>query len=191
MRKAIFLLALGTFLLVPFVTWADTGGSATAKLTLNAVINVAVTDNWDDLAINQSDIAGWGAGTVVDWDPGSNDISLLIKAITDFELWGCYYAKEGTSDVDPPFGDANDLIILNDGSSSYTLVYQEITDPTTYSGPYTGLTHLYTFDGDNNLAEGGTSLSYEVQLKPENLGDRAAGEQIDFTIVFVVEDPTT
>ena len=191
MRNGI-LLAIGALLFIPLAVHADTGGSASATLTLGAVIDISVTDNWDPLTIKQGDIAGWGAGTVIDWDPGTNDIQVLIKALTDFNLWACYYAKEGANDVDPPFGDAEDLLILYDGATDYTLTYEEITSPNSYTGPYAGtLTRLYSFTGDNNLGSNGTSLAYEVKLKPENLGDRTAGEQIDFTIVFVVEDPTT
>ena len=190
MRNGIFL-AIGAVLLAPFLVSADTGGSASATLTLNAVIDIAVNDQWDPLTIAQGDIAGWAAGTVIDWDPGTNDIQVLIRALTDFNLWACYYAKENGADVNPAFGDPGDLLILYDGATSYTLTYEEITDPNAYTGPYEGtLTSLYTFTGDNNLGSGGTSLSYEVRLKPENLGDRTAGETIDFTIVFVVEDPT-
>ncbi|HDI11101.1 MAG TPA: hypothetical protein ENF77_02115 [Candidatus Acetothermia bacterium] len=192
MRKFIFLGLIGISLL-PFAVLAHTGGSATAKLKLDAVINISVTDNWDDLTIDQGSIAGWGAGTVIDWDDGRKDIEVVIKAITDFVLWGCYYAKEGSNDVDPPFGNANDLLILYDGSTDYTLKYKEITDPNAYNGPYNEntLTKLYQFDGDNNIGNGGTKIDYEVKLKPENLGDRSADEEIDFTIVLVVEDPTT
>ena len=196
MRKMIFLLVLGT-LGLPLAALADTGGSVQATLTLNAVIHLKVINDWGNLTIVQEGpgdnaIAGWEAGTVIDWDSGDKDIQLLIKALTNFNLWGCYYAKEGTDNVNPPFGDPEDLIIISDGSTDYTLTYEEITDPNGYSGPYSGtLTPLYTFTGDNNLASGGTRLTYEVKLKPENLGDRAANETITFTIVFVVEDPTT
>ncbi len=184
MRKMIFLLG-GASLLLPFVGLADTGGSVSAILTLKAVVSVSVSDDWGDLDIEQGDIAGWGAGTVIDWDTDSPDITVLIKAITDFVLYGCYYA-----DVDD-FGNANDLIIINDGFTDFVLPYNEISNPESYSGPYTNLEELFEFTDDNNIAEGGTTLSYDVKLKPENLGDRAANETITFTIVFVVEDPTT
>jgi|GEM_PF-2498851 hypothetical protein len=193
MRKAIFLLLAGTILAVPFVAWADVGGSASAKLTLSAVIAVSITDQWEDLTIiqegmGQNAIAGWSAGTVIDWDTGNDDIVVLIKAITDFVLYGCYYAKEGTNNVDPPFGAPNDLLFLNYGGTDYALLYNEITNPESYSGDYSGLTTLYTFSGNNNIGSGGTELKYEVKLKPESLGDRESNEEITFTIVFVVEE---
>ena len=194
MRKTIFLLLAGTIFAVPFVGWADVGGSVSATLTLNAVIAVSITDRWEDLIIKQEGtetdphaIAGWSAGTVIDWDTGNDDIVVLIKAITDFVLYGCYYAKEGTNNVDPPFGAPNELLFLYDGTD-HPLLYNEITNPESYSGDYSGLTTLYTFSGNNNIGSGGTELKYEVKLKPESLGDRESNEEITFTIVFVVEE---
>ena len=190
MRKTIFLLVLGT-LGLPLAALADTGGSVQATLKLDAVIALSVTTNWDDLTIEQGDIAGWAAGTIIDWDPGTDDIVILLRAITNFKLWACYYAKEGENDVDPPFGDPENLIIISDGTTDYTLTYEEITDPNGYSGPYSGTLTGPLATGTNNIASGGLSKTYNVKLKPENLGDRAAEETITFTIIFVVEDPTT
>ncbi|MCD6541490.1 hypothetical protein J7K76_06645 [Candidatus Bipolaricaulota bacterium] len=195
MRKTIFLLVLGT-LGLPLAALADTGGSVQATLKLDAVIHLKVTDNWNDLTIVQKGdvdnaIAGWEAGTVIDWDPGTDDIVILLKAITNFRLWACYYAKEGENDVDPPFGDPENLIIISDGTNDYTLTYEEITDPNGYTGSYSGTLTGPLATGTNNIASGGLSKTYNVKLKPENLGDRAAEEEITFTIVFVVEDPTT
>ncbi len=198
MRKVIFVLTVGAFLLPFAVVWADTGGSATADLILSAVIHLKVTDNWDDLTIVQKDAVGnqaaiddWDAGEIIDWDPGNDDIEVRLKAITNFNLWACYYAKEGASNVDPPFGNAEDLIIITDGANDYTLTYEEITSPNSYTGPYSGTLTGPLASGSNNIASGGLSKTYNVKLKPQNLGDRAAGETITFTIVFVVEDPTT
>ena len=190
MRKTIFLLVLGT-LGLPLAALADTGGSVQATLKLDAVIALSVTNNWSDLSIEQDDIAGWAAGEIIEWDSEDDDIVILLKAITNFKLWACYYAKEGANDVDPPFGDAEDLIIISDGTTDYTLTYEEITDPNGYSGPYSGTLTGPLATGTNNIASGGLSKTYNVKLKPENLGDRAAEETITFTIVFVVEDPTT
>lgn len=190
MRKTIFLLVLGT-LGLPLAALADTGGSVQATLKLDAVIALSITNNWSNLSIEQDDIAGWAAGEIIEWDSEDDDIVILLKAITNFKLWACYYAKEGANDVDPPFGDAEDLIIISDGTTDYTLTYEEITDPNGYSGPYSGTLTGPLATGTNNIASGGLSKTYNVKLKPENLGDRAAEEEITFTIVFVVEDPTT
>ena len=190
MRKTIFLLVLGT-LGLPLAALADTGGSVQATLKLDAVIALSITNNWSDLSIEQDDIAGWAAGEIIEWDSEDDDIVILLKAITNFKLWACYYAKEGANDVDPPFRDAEDLIIISDGTTDYTLTYEEITDPNGYSGPYSGTLTGPLATGTNNIASGGLSKTYNVKLKPENLGDRAAEETITFTIVFVVEDPTT
>ena len=190
MRKTIFLLVLGT-LGLPLAALADTGGSVQATLKLDAVIALSITNNWSNLSIEQDDIAGWAAGEIIEWDSEDDDIVILLKAITNFKLWACYYAKEGANDVDPPFGDAEDLIIISDGTTDYTLTYEEITDPNGYSGPYSGTLTGPLATGTNNIASGGLSKTYNVKLKPENLGDRAAEETITFTIVFVVEDPTT
>ena len=190
MRKMIFLLVLG-ILGLPLAALADTGGSVQATLKLDAVIALSITNNWSDLSIEQDDIAGWAAGEIIEWDSEDDDIVILLKAITNFKLWACYYAKEGANNVDPPFGDAEDLIIISDGTTDYTLTYEEITDPNGYSGPYSGTLTGPLATGTNNIASGGLSKTYNVKLKPENLGDRAAEETITFTIVFVVEDPTT
>jgi len=190
MRKTIYLLVLGT-LGLPLAALADTGGSVQATLKLDAVIALSITNNWSDLSIEQDDIAGWAAGEIIEWDSEDDDIVILLKAITNFKLWACYYAKEGANDVDPPFRDAEDLIIISDGTTDYTLTYEEITDPNGYSGPYSGTLTGPLATGTNNIASGGLSKTYNVKLKPENLGDRAAEETITFTIVFVVEDPTT
>jgi len=190
MRKTIFLLVLGT-LGLPLAALADTGGSVQATLKLDAVIALSITNNWSNLSIEQDDIAGWAAGEIIEWDSEDDDIVILLKAITNFKLWACYYAKEGANDVDPPFGDAEDLIIISDGTNDYTLTYEEITDPNGYTGSYSGTLTGPLATGTNNIASGGLSKTYNVKLKPENLGDRAAEEEITFTIVFVVEDPTT
>ena len=190
MRKTIFLLVLGT-LGLPLAALADTGGSVQATLKLDAVIALSITNNWSNLSIEQDDIAGWAAGEIIEWDSEDDDIVILLKAITNFKLWACYYAKEGANDVDPPFGDAEDLIIISDGTNDYTLTYEEITDPNSYTGSYSGTLTGPLATGTNNIASGGLSKTYNVKLKPENLGDRAAEEEITFTIVFVVEDPTT
>jgi hypothetical protein len=189
-RKVTFVLAVGALLLNSLVVLAAPSGSASAQLVLNAVVSISVTDQWENLAIEQGDIAGWSGGTIIDWDSGSNDIVVVVKALTDFNLWGCYYAKEGANDVDPFFGDAEDLVFLYDGANTYTLTYEEITNPSAYTGPYSTsvLTLLYSFTGDNNISTGGTTKNYEVKLKPENLGDRETDEEITFTIVFVVEE---
>ncbi len=184
MRNGI-LLAIGTLLFIPLTVHANTGGSVSATLTLEDVIHLAVDSDWGPLTINYKDIAGWAAGEIIDWDEGENDITVRIWALTDFKLWACYYAKEGTNDVDPGFGNPNDLLYLDD----MALYYEEITEPNDYTGTYEGtLTMLYTFDGDNNINNGGTTLSFEVRLKPENLGDRESDEEITFTIVFIVEE---
>ncbi|NOX45334.1 MAG: hypothetical protein GXO72_06355, partial [Caldiserica bacterium] len=107
MRRTIFpfALAAGTLLLIPFITLADTGGKAEARLTLNVVIDISVADNWDPLTINLADLAGWGAGAVIDWDTGDDDIEVTVKALTNFKVWASYYASVPSTD----FGNANEL----------------------------------------------------------------------------------
>jgi len=178
-KSRIFLLLIGAGLIFSPAVLADTEGEATAVLFLKAVIHITVTDNWDNLTIVQKDASGlqsaikdWGPGAIIDWDPGQEDIVVNVKAITNFIVRGTYYAS-----VDPEeLGDANNLIGLAEGASIHWLRYKEFID---------------LFKGENNIKVGGDTKIYEVKLKPENLGDRAAGEEIKFTVMFVVEDPTT
>ncbi|MGY4706546.1 hypothetical protein ACVNPS_02160 [Candidatus Bipolaricaulota sp. J31] len=185
MRNKI-ILAIGALLFIPLAIHAATGGSASATLTLKDVIHITVDgSDWGPLTIDYNSIAGWAAGTIIDWDEGDDDITVKIWALTDFKLWACYYAEEEGDDVDPGFGDPDDLLYLDDSK----LYYKKITDPNDYDGTYEGtLTLLYTFTGDNNIKDGGTTLDFEVRLKPENLGDRETDEEITFTIVFIVEE---
>ena len=187
MRKFLILGMIAAVVVMSSVAFADTGASATAALTLTSVINISVTDNWDNLEIAQSDIAGWGAREVLDW----GELTVNVKAMTNFKVWSSYYAKEGGMDVSPAFGSTTNLLGVDDGTTLYWLIYNEITNPNAYAGPYSATVLTELFSGSNNVLAGGDTKTYTVKLNPSSLGDRTAGEVIDFTIVFVVEDPTT
>lgn len=185
MRKLWMLGVIGALALLPFGALADTGDATTATLTLNAVINITVTQELGNLTITQEDIAGmagsyfWGA------------VSLNVKAMTAFRVWSGYFTS--LSDEAAEFGNEDHVLALQDLTIEYWLPYnmafEAITNPTAgfdwTSGFGTDMVALFT--GTNNMPSG-TDKTYNVNLDPANLGDRKAGEQIDFTIVFVVED---
>ncbi|MGC9530226.1 MAG: hypothetical protein ACP5G2_06460 [Candidatus Bipolaricaulaceae bacterium] len=189
MRKFWMFVAIGAVALLPFGAFADTGDATTATLTLNGVIYIEVTTEWEDLEINQEDIAGM-AGSYFAW----GDLALNVKAMTAHQVWSGYFADEGGVAVDPAFTDADNLIALihtSDGTFwlPYNTGFESITNPTAgfdYTGTF-GTDMVALFTGSNNMPSG-TDKTYDVQLDPANLGDRTSGETIDFTIVFVVED---
>ena len=189
MRKLWILGVIGALALLPFSALADTGDATTATLTLCGVIYISITDEWDNLTITQNAIETM-KGNYFDW----GDLSVNVKAMTEYEVWGSYFAKEGGADVDPAFGDPDNLIALvHTTDGTFWLPYNDLstvasTGGFNYSGPYTDMVSLFT--GSNNMPAG-TDKTYDVQLDPSNLGDREAGEVIDFTIVLVVEDTST
>ena len=189
MRKLWILGVIGALALLPFAALADTGDATTATLTLTGIIYIHITDEWEDLEITQNLIEGM-TGDYFDW----GDLSVNVKAMTNYRVWGSYYAKEGGNDVDPAFGAPAHLIALvHTTDGTFWLPYNDLsgtasTEGFDYSGPYTDMVALFT--GSNNMPAG-DDKEYDVQLDPSNLGDREAGEVIDFTIVLVVEDTST
>jgi len=150
MKKYIVMSIIAVVALLPFAAWADTGGSASAILDFTSVINVSLVTWGDSLTVNQADIAGWGATTELDF----GDLTISLMTLTDYNLWSCYYAKEAGADVDPAFGDPNDLLIL-DGQSAGTydgpLLHNYIADPLAYAGPYADPSLKLLFSGSNNF----------------------------------------
>ena len=189
MRKIWILGVIGALALLPFSALADTGDATTATLTLCGVIYISITEEWDDLEIDQDDIENM-TGNYFDW----GDLSVNVKAMTNYEVWGSYFAKEGANNVSPAFGAPNSLIALVHASDgTFWLPYNDLsaqasTEGFNYSGDYSNMVSLFT--GSNNMPSG-TDKTYDVQLDPSGLGDREAGEIINFTIVLVVEDNST
>ena len=185
MRKLWILGVIGALALLPFAALADTGDATTATLTLTGIIYIHITEEWEDLEITQDTIENM-TGNYFAW----GNLSVNVKAMTEYEVWGSYFAKEGGADVDPAFGAPNHLIALVEGTNTFWLKYNDLsgtadTGGFNYSGPYTDMVSLFT--GSNNMPSG-DDKTYDVQLDPSGLGDREAGETIDFTIVLVVED---
>jgi len=185
MRKLWILGVIGALALLPFSALAHTGDATTAQLKLTGVIYISIACGWTDLEITQDKIKGM-TGNYFDW----GKLSVNVKAMTNYEVWGSYFAKEGGNDVDPAFSTPNHLIALVEGTSTFWLKYNDLsaqasTSGFDYSGDYSNMVSLFT--GSNNMPSG-TDKTYDVQLDPSGLGDREAGEQIDFTIVLVVAD---
>ena len=190
MRKLWILGVIGALALLPFAALADTGDIAKAVLSLTDVINISVTGS-PSLEITQAeDIAGYAGGLL----SFTGDITVTVLALTNYQVYGAYF-----SDVDEStFGNANELLALDD--ASHYLPYNSTLERLNPTGGFdvpsgfdfsTAL--LMLFSGINNLGKPtpGDTATYTLMLNPGNLGDRKAGETINFTIVFVVEDSST
>ena len=188
MRK-LGILVVGVLALLPLAVLADTGDATTGTLTLTGIIYIHITEEWDNLEITQ-DLIETMKGDYFAW----GDLSVNVKAMTNYRVWGSYYAKEGGNDVDPAFGAPNHLIALvHTTDGTFWLPYNDLsgqasTEGFNYSGDYSNMVSLFT--GSNNMPAG-DDKTYDVQLDPSGLGDREAGEIINFTIVLVVEDNST
>jgi len=189
MRKLWILGVIGALALLPFAALADTGDATTAKLILDGVIYITVTDEWENLTIDQDDIAGLGGDTVVNW----GSIQIKVLAITEYKVYAGYFTD--LADEANEFVNEDQVVGLDDGTVhwlDYNSVFETITDPTTgfdvedYSITFgTDMEELFT--GSNNIPTGDTK-TYTGKLNLVNLGDREADEEIQFTIVFVVAD---
>jgi len=190
MRKLWILGVIGALALLPFAALADTGGIAAATLTLTHVINVSVEGNPSLQITQENDIAGYAGGLL----SFTGDITVTVLAMTDYQVYGAYFSSVDES----TFGNDAQLLALDD--ASHYLPYNSTLETLNPSGGFdvpagfdftTDLLPL--FSGDNNLGETppGDEETYTLMLNPGNLGDRYAGETINFTIVFVVEDSST
>jgi len=185
MKKLVLGVILAGMVLVPFAAMADTGGSASATLTLEAVINTIVTDNWDNLTITQNELvdsilAIANGGTVpIEWGAGP-EITVVVQAMTDWKVWATYYAPAADLaliDLEDSFLYLNSVALLFDDAG---------IDVLTYAGPYLGTLTDVSFSGSNNLPAG-TSKDFEVQWDPSQI-DANANDALDLTVKFVVED---
>ena len=190
MQKLWILGVIGALALLPFAALADTGDIAAAVLTLTDVIHISVEGS-PSLEITQADdIAGYQGGLL----SFTGDIIVTVLAMTEYQVYAAYF-----SDVDETtFGNADQLLALDD--ASHYLPYNSALETLNPTGGFdvpdtfdfsTDLLEL--FSGDNNLSNTppGDQETYILKLNPGNLGDREAEEEINFTIVFVVEDSST
>ena len=193
MRKLWILGVIGALALLPFSALAHTGDATTATLKLEGVIYITVTDEWEDLTIDQDYIAGLGGATVVNW----GSISIKVLAMTNYKVYAGYFTD--LDDEATEFVNEDHVVALNDGCTDYWLdynsVFETITNPTDgfdvedYSITFgTDMDELFT--GSNNIATDGDTKTYAGKLDLVNLGDRKE-QNIQFTIVFVVQDTST
>ena len=193
MRKLWILGVIGALALLPFSALAHTGDATTATLKLEGVIYITVTDEWEDLTIDQDYIAGLGGATVVNW----GSISIKVLAMTNYKVYAGYFTN--LDDEAAEFVNEDHVVALNDGCTDYWLdynsVFETITNPTDgfdvedYSITFgTDMDELFT--GSNNIATDGDTKTYAGKLDLVNLGDRKE-QNIQFTIVFVVQDTST
>ena len=192
MRK-LWILVIGGLALLPFAALADTGDAVEATLSLTDVINVSATGT-PTLTVTQEDtIAGYAGGLL----SFTGNIVVEVLAMTNYMVWAAYFSNIDES----TFGNANKILALDDGTT-YDLAYNSTLDGTSgltdgfdvsdYGLTFgTEMTDL-NFTGTNNLGNTppGDTKTYTLKLYPGNLGDRKAGENITFTIVFMVQDTT-
>jgi len=187
MRKLWILGVIGALALLPFSALADTGDATTATLKLEGVIYITVTDEWEDLTIYQN--GENGIATLTDYFAWG-DVEIKVLAMTDYKVWSGYFTD--LTDEATEFDEEDHVVALDDGTEywlPYNSSFESITNPTAgfdWTGGF-GTDMVALFTGSNNMPTGNTK-SYNAKLDPSNLGDRKAGENIQFTIVFVVED---
>jgi len=193
MKKLAMGIILATLVLVPFAAMADTGGSASATLTFDAVINTVITDNWENLTITQNDLEDSiasmvGGGTVpIDWGTGF-EITATVQAMTDWKVWAAYVVNDlGLFNA---AGDEDAFLYLKpDGGTAVALPHDDLGfDPLTYTGPYSSMTlqDVSFGTGVNNLPSG-ESEDFDVLWDPSKI-DASASDVLNLTVKFVVED---
>ncbi|MFC2079330.1 hypothetical protein ACFLSZ_05060 [Candidatus Bipolaricaulota bacterium] len=198
MKKTFLLYAVIALMVAPIAGLADTGGSATATLTLEAVINTIVDGTmWTEVTLTQEEIGdlivgagGGGLTDPIDWGTGTPyELSVTVQALTNWKVWASYSADKGSA----YFTDADAFLFIKDsGLGPGALQYEAITSPESWDGtsPVTGSLTDTGFSGGNNLALGGETEYYNVLWDPTQIADGIAGDTIDLTIYFVVEDTT-
>ena len=193
MRKLWILGVIGALALLPFAALAHTGDATTATLKLEGVIYITVTDEWEDLTIDQDYIAGLGGATVVNW----GSISIKVLAMTNYKVYAGYFTN--LDDEATEFVNEDHVVALDDGTEywlDYNSVFETITNPTSgfdvkdYPTITFGTDMDELFTGSNNIATDGDTKTYAGKLDLVNLGDRKE-QNIQFTIVFVVQDTST
>ena len=199
MWKYIVVSMIAAVMLLPLAAFADEGGSATATLTFDAVINTIVTDNWGDLTIDQNttDYASieWLAanyiGTPIDWgDPANtNDITVTVQSITDFKVYSSYSGIATGFTVPTDLANADTFLYLDSFALKYYLVATPTAHGMTDGAATTNLT-LLTWTGTSTIGTTGETHNYDVKWDPGQLPALSATENVALTIYFVVTDPS-
>ncbi len=204
MKKYIVMSIIAIVALLPFAAWADTGGTAEATLTFEAVINMIVDgEAWLDLTIDQPMIASIaeddGFVGQTDWDDSDDDITVTVQSFTAFQVYSSYF---GTGSLIAKISDKDTFLYLD----AYALQWEQVTaTPVSPAGgfnysapPDTGdLTHLIDWGNPApaNMfsATPGETLGYNVQWDPTKLSaaNLNADDAMDLTIYFVVTDSST
>ena len=205
MKKYIVMSIIAVVALLPFAAWADTGGSAEATLTFDAVINTIVDGTgWGSLTIDQKTgldsilgLAGMGSSFPVAWGGTTPNIKVKVQSIGSFEVYSSYGAAQAAGTFVP--GDItlpNAFLYLAEttaspGNFSGALMYNVIGAP--LAPGYTDamaagdLTPL-AWTGVNNLSVGGEERLYDVQWDPSQLANLNANDAISLTIYFIVTE---
>jgi len=189
MRRVFMLLIVAGLLLVPLGAVADTQDTAVVSLTLQDVIDVSIVDELENIEVTQKqtdtniyslEALYKSADPIIVAFGGTFTIQII--ALTNFTVALDYTAVElpGGGAVDPPLGVPEQLLQLTGGSQDLQYI--------PYEGGV-GLDISNDFLGLNNTP--GEELEYDLHVNLDSLGDRAAGEEIQFTVRVVVTDPTT
>jgi len=208
MKKYIVMSIIAVVALLPFAAWADTGGSATATLTFDAIINTVVDGSgWGGLTIKQNDgtnsilgLAGAGGSFPIAWGGTSPNIKVKVQSIGSFEVYSSYGAAQAAGSFNPAVDiTAPDAFLYLDettssaGSFSDPLKYKVIVSPTSpgyTDGTATGVLTPLGWTGTNNLGSpsGGEERLYDVQWDPSKLANLNADDAISLTIYFIVTE---
>ena len=194
MRKLWILGVIGALALLPFAALADTGGSASATLTFESVINTIVCDNWDNLTVDQDMIEGWLSltpGTPVLWGATNHTITVKVQAFTAFKVYGSYDGSSTDITLPDNLDDENSFLYLSNGTKDYALPWYPIATPTNHgltdAQASANLTQLDDWTGNPTI--NGEEHSYDVKWDPSELPDLDAGDSMSLTIYIVVTDP--
>ena len=199
----LWILVIGGLALLPFAVLADTGGSASAKLTFSSVINVAVTDNWSDLTIDQTTIAGWASATFpIVWTKDA--LTVKVQALTGFNVYAAYngeYSGTGTPFTLPDdLADEDSFLYLDNDDLdpakalpyNSTLTVAGISNhgySNTSASGNDDLTMLTDWTGDPTIS--GETRTYDVLWDPSQLPDLEKNDAITLTIYVLVTDDDT
>ena len=191
-------LLLSAFFVFP--VFADTSGSATATVQFNAIIDTFVEgapfiEVYQDTelepgkaSIDQVDGTGSWAQFEASDGSSSPDISVTVRALTNFEVGAGYYSG-GTED-------ANGLLKLV-GDSDFLLPWLSGSfDAPNADAPEENLGDLVNissgFSGEPNLGSGGDTMDYNLEIDMGKLtGDYVDDDSLDLTVAFFVYDATT
>ena len=195
MRKLWILGVIGALALLPFAALADTGGSASATLKFGSVINTIVTDNWDDLTVNQDMIENWlnlTADTPVIWGAANHSITVKVQAFTAFNVYASYDGSSTYITLPGDLDDEDSFLYLSNGTTDFALPWYPISTPTNHgltdAQASTNLTQLTDWTGSATI--NGEQHSYDVKWDPSEINvDLDAGDSMSLTIYIVVTDP--